>query len=144
MKRVIASALLLSSFAACAETTVDEELPVIPGSNSNEMMLSTMNIPERASVLVSCNVTLPHHYKSQFSFYVTPRVGDFGAIEKLVIYSTSSEGSVAVTQYIGSKMYIGRRLRTKSFLITHVKQSNEAIVFDLSTMPGDTTVSCTF
>jgi hypothetical protein len=145
IKYLTSIALLAGSFAVSAATAEVEELPVSTGSHLKEVILSTMNIPERAAVTVHCQVTLPHYYKSKFNLYVVPQAGDFGTIEGKynIGHMSPIPQETSVLQVIGSKIYTTNSSSDNSsvFTITHVKQNNEAIVMDLSTMPDGTTVS---
>ncbi len=121
-------------------------LDAVPGSNPKEVVLSTENIPEHASVLVRCNVNLPHYFESHFSFYVTPRVGKFGSIEDRTFYNDSK---VLEVVNIGSKIYTTNNKFKNSpqlttFYITDVTRAHEAVVMDFTNMPDSTTVECTF
>ncbi|MDF1684748.1 MAG: hypothetical protein P1U36_08850 [Legionellaceae bacterium] len=148
IRLLISIAFMSANIATYAATAGITELPVSTGNHPQEIMLSTMNIPERAAVTVHCAVTLPHYYKSKFNFYVVPQVGDFGAIRGKydIGHMSAIPQETSEWQVIGSKIYTTNSSSNNSsfFTITHVHQNNEAIIMDLSTMPGDTTVSCSY
>jgi len=154
MKRIVASALLLSSLSSFAGAAVlerlpaeglaVESLPIAKGSYSREVEISTNNIPARGSVVLSCEVKLPRYSSLTYSFYVSPRSGDFGPIEARFILKDSY-----IVRTIGSKIYTTNNQYQAApdstfFYITQVKQSNRAVVMDLSYMPQGATVSCGF
>ncbi|MDF1684100.1 MAG: hypothetical protein P1U36_05540 [Legionellaceae bacterium] len=145
MKYITVSALLFSSsLSAFAISPAREALDMIQSSNPKEVMLSTQSIPAQGSVVVRCDVKLPNFYREHFAFYVSPKNGDFGQIKEQ--YFTEK---VFNSIPIGSKIYTsnnqyGYALNSTIFYITRVKQSNEAIVMDLSHMPDGTTANCTF
>jgi len=153
-KRMMMCLLLVSSVALANGTPAAsyEELPVI-SEHAEKIILSTQNIPERVSVLVACNVKLPHLYKTRFSFLVVPQTGEIGEVQAYTSITqsggsctegTCSDVTTNFVRYIGSKIYTRSYQQSTIFNITQVKRSNEAIVFDLSSMPGGTTVSCAF
>ena len=148
IKYLTTVALMTGSFAVSAATAGVEELPVSTGSHDKEVILSTMNIPERAAVTLHCKVTLPHYYHSKFNFYVVPQAGDFGTIEGKydIGHMSAIPQETSSLQVIGSKIYTTNSSSDNSsvFTITQVKQNNEAIVMDLSAMPNNTTVSCSY
>jgi|GEM_PF-1815023 len=145
MKNIIAIALLTSSFGSFAVAPVREALDLIQRDDSTkEVILSTKSIPAQGTVVVRCDVKLPRFYSEHFAFYVSPKHGDFGQIKEQ--YFTEK---VFNSIPIGSKIYTtnnqyGYALNSTIFYITRVKQSNEAIVMDLSHMPDGTTANCTF
>lgn len=146
MKCVIMGALLLSSsLTAFAIAPVREALDVISTDDSKkEVILSTQSIPAQGTVVVRCDVKLPRFYSEHFAFYVSPKNGDFGQIKEQ--YFTEKRFTSIP---IGSKIYTtnnqyGYALNSTIFYITRVKQSNEAIVIDLTHMPDGTTANCTF
>ena len=144
MKPVVVIILLISSFSVFAVSPAREELPVIQNNNPKEVMLSTRNIPAEGTVVVRCDVTLPRFNSEHFIFYVSPMHGDFGQVNEQYF---SDKGFVSIP--IGSKIrttnnqYVSA-LESTLFYITRVKQSNEAIVFDLTNLPDGTTASCSF
>jgi len=146
MKCVVMSTLLLSSsLTAFAVAPAREALDLIQSDDSKkEVVLSTQTIPAQGAVVVRCDVKLPRFYSEHFVFYVSPKHGDFGQIREQ--YFTEKRFTSIP---IGSKIYTtnnqyGYALNSTIFYITRVKQSNEAIVLDLSHMPDGTTANCTF
>ena len=143
MKCIVASVLFLSSLSSFAISPAREALDLIQHDDlKKEVMLSTQNIPNRGTVVVRCDVRLPRFYTEHFAFYVSPKHGDFGQINEQ--YFTEK---VFNSIPIGSKIYTTNNqyaLNSTIFYITRVKQSNEAIVMDLSHMPDGTTANCTF
>lgn len=154
MKHVIFSTLFLSSLSLFAampglealsrDGLPVEGLPCVEGINAREIQCSTANIPARGSVVLSCEATLPHFSPLTYSFYVSPRAGDFGPIEVRFRLNDAY-----IVRTIGSKIYTTNNQYLAApnatfFYITQVKQSNQAVVVDLSHMPEETTVNCTF
>lgn len=154
MKRVVASALLISSFSSFAgamtleKSSVDglsgERLSIVNENYSNEVELSTMKVPARGSVVLSCEVKLPRYSSLVYDFYVSPRVGNFGPIEARFVLKDAY-----IVRTIGSKIYTTNNQYLAApdstfFYITDVKQSNQAVVVDLSHMPIGTTANCSF
>lgn len=154
MKCVVASMLLLSSLSSFAgavtleksslEGLSGERLPILKGSYSREVEFSTLTIPTRGSVVLSCEVKLPRYSSSTYSFYVSPRAGSFGPIEARFILKDAY-----IVRTIGSKIYSTNNQyqaapNSTFFYITDVKQSNLATVVDLSNMPVGTTANCGF
>ena len=154
MKRVVASALLISSLSSFAgavtlekssvEGLSGERLLALKGNYSREVELSTMNVPARGSIVLSCEVKLPRYSSLEHNFYVSPRVGYFGPIEARFILKDAY-----IVRTIGSKIYTTNNQYLAApdstfFYITDVKQSNQAVVVDLSNTPVGTTVNCGF
>jgi hypothetical protein len=142
---IISVLLLSSSLTAFAIAPVREALDLIQYNElKKEMLFSTQSIPAQGTVVVRCDVKLPRFYSEHFAFYVSPKNGDFGQIKEQ--YFTEKRFTSIP---IGSKIYTtnnqyGYALNSTIFYITRVKQSNEAIVIDLTHMPDGTTANCTF
>lgn len=144
MKYLNASLLLMVSMGVFAVSPAREALDIIPSKQANEVVFSTNSIPAQGSVVVRCDVKLPHFYSEHFAFYVSPQYGDFGQIKEQYF-----SGKNFISIPVGSKIYTtnnqyGYALNSTIVYITRVKQSNEAIVIDLSHMPDGTTADCTF
>ncbi|MDF1828112.1 MAG: hypothetical protein P1U39_07515 [Legionellaceae bacterium] len=146
IKQVVLYGLLISaSLSAFAIAPAREALNLIQYDElKKEALFSTQSIPAQGSVVVRCEVKLPDFYRDHFAFYVSPKHGDFGQIKEQYFYEKRF-----VSIPLGSKIYTtnyqyGYPLNTTIFYITRVKQSNEAIVIDLTHMPDGTTANCTF
>ncbi|MCH9716862.1 MAG: hypothetical protein K0U52_07230, partial [Gammaproteobacteria bacterium] len=124
--------LAKSSLTYNVTPAVREVLPINKGSSSyeNEVFVYTSSIPYGRSVSVRCQVILKYDYRTQFSFYVAPRSGEFGSIEQRLYFG---KANVSVEE-VGSKVYTNHHMfsdtdnKTSVFYINRVKSSNLAIV----------------
>jgi hypothetical protein len=154
MRRVVASALFISSFSSFAgaamlekssvEGLSGEMLSIVNENYFKEVELSTAKVPARGSVVLSCEVKLPRYSSLGYNFYVSPRAGDFGPIEARFVLKDAY-----IVRTIGSKIYSTNNQYSAApdstfFYITDVKRNNQAVVIDLSNMPDGTTANCTF
>jgi hypothetical protein len=137
--------LAKSSLSYSVTPAAREVLP-IRSRSGNEVVVSTYSIPYGTSVSVRCQVILKYDYRTQFSFYVSPRLGEFGPIEQRLYFGTAN---VSVEE-VGSKVYTNHHMfsdtdnKTSVFYINRVKSSNSAIVINVSNLPKETQVICDF